>query len=60
MNDTTLDPASARVLTKYLMDHEDDIALQMNDFGDLTGLFKHVFGRSPERTRVSYPGWIGV
>jgi len=55
MNDTTLDPRSAALLTSYLLAHEDDIYLGENDFDTLRHLFRHVFGRAPDlSTRSAY------
>lgn len=34
-------------LRKYLLDHEDDIRLSIDDFGDLSSLFVAVFRREP-------------
>lgn len=36
------------LLHLYLEAHETDIAWQINDFGELEGIFKAVFGRKPE------------
>jgi hypothetical protein len=60
MNDTTLDPASARALTEYLKFHEDDIAHCINDFGCLDGLFKHVFLHPPRKAAPDIESWLGV
>jgi hypothetical protein len=38
-------------ISTYLQMHEDDIACEMNDFGDLRLLFIGVFGRIPIRKR---------
>jgi len=35
-------------LKKYLKNHELDIAIKENDFGELAGIFKYFFGRLPE------------
>ena len=59
MNDTTLDQESARALTEYLKAHEDDIAMDINDFGTLTGLFKHVFLHPPRKLGPN-PIWLKV
>ncbi len=34
-------------LSPYLRDHEDDIYLDINDFGDLAGVFEMIIGRKP-------------
>lgn len=34
-------------LSPYLLAHEDDIFLDINDFGDLTEVFELVIGRKP-------------
>ena len=31
-------------LEEYLLRHENDIALEINDFGDLAGVFLFIFG----------------
>ena len=35
-------------LVNYLLDHEEDIALGINDYGDLRGAFIDIFDRPPE------------
>ena len=35
-------------LLKYLLSHEEDIALSINDFGDLKETFELVFDRKPK------------
>ncbi|MCH7517199.1 MAG: hypothetical protein IIB08_08835, partial [Bacteroidetes bacterium] len=35
-----------KVLSDYLLSHEEDISLSVNDFGDLKDVFKHVIGCS--------------
>ena len=39
--------SDADALEKYLLDHEESIADEENDFGDLYNIFLSVFGRSP-------------
>lgn len=34
--------------TQHLLDHESDIALDINDFGRLANIFTELFGRPPE------------
>ena len=34
-------------LTNYLLNHENDIAIEMNDFGDLRYVFEGCIGRLP-------------
>lgn len=36
-------------LADYLASHEDDIALEMNDFGDLCDIYVAVFDEDPEK-----------
>ncbi len=44
----SLDEVYYRVLEDYLKRHEDDIALDINDYCDLFELFMAVFDRKPE------------
>ncbi len=37
---------------EFLEDHEQDIALCINDFGRLESVFIEVIGRKPEETRL--------
>jgi len=39
---------AAEPLYKYLLSHEQDIANQMNDYGDLLSVFVYIFYRQPE------------
>jgi len=39
-----------RSLSPYLRAHEDDIFLDINDFGDLAEVFELMFGRKPGNT----------
>ena len=39
-----------RCLAPYLLAHEDDIFLDINDFGDLAEVFELMFGRKPGNT----------
>jgi len=41
---------SSDSLVKYLLSHEDDIALSINDFGELKDLFIELFNREAGRT----------
>ena len=36
-------------LKEYLLDHEDDIRLSIDDFGDLLPIFLAVIGRKPKK-----------
>lgn len=40
-------------LVTYLMEHEDDIAYSVNDFGDLRALFVDVMGEDPKKERLT-------
>lgn len=40
---------SKKVLVSYLADHEDDMALEINDFGMLAPLFYELVGRPAEK-----------
>lgn len=42
----SLDDQALNDLMEYLLHHENDIALDINDFGDLRYLFNAVVGRS--------------
>lgn len=42
-----LDMGGFKVLESYLKDHEQDIAVGINDFKDLEGLFIAVFSEEP-------------
>ena len=35
------------LLRQYLLQHEDDIAQEINEYGDLRDIFKSVCGRTP-------------
>jgi len=39
---------AAKDLTSYLESHEDEIAIGINDFGELKSVFKKEFGRDAE------------
>ena len=41
---------SAAKFVDWLESHEDDIATGINDFSELSGMFKEVFGRLPGTT----------
>lgn len=43
-----------QLLRNYLMNHEDDIANGINDFGDLYDLFKFAMGRPAEHGGYGY------
>jgi hypothetical protein len=36
--------------TAYLLRHEDDIAFEVNDYGELKEVFEACIGRLPEKT----------
>lgn len=38
---------------QYLLNHEEDIAIGLDDFGDLRIVFRTLFGRDPEQPNVS-------
>lgn len=40
-------------LTDYLERHEDDIAIDINDFGDLRNVFKLCIGRDAKRDLIT-------
>jgi hypothetical protein len=40
---------SRRTLKEFLLSREDDIALEMEDFGNLKSVFQDVIGREPEK-----------
>ena len=42
-----LEGEEANALIQYLETHEDDIALRMDDFGELRGIFKVVMAKFP-------------
>lgn len=44
-----LDAQTARRLKDYLSNHEDDIAQNRDDFGDLNEVFKQVFFRRAQK-----------
>lgn len=41
-------------LKEYLLDHEEDIAIGENDFGNLAGLFEAILGHSAKE--LGYAG----
>ena len=43
-----LTPLGKKELKQFLADHEEDIAMDINDFGDLENIFVDIFGREPE------------
>lgn len=43
-----ISPRGIDTLSLYLASHEDDIAWEINDFGELKGLFIEMFNRSPK------------
>ena len=45
----TINPTTSLELAKFLASHEDDIANDINDFGDLRSLFKDLFGFEPRK-----------
>lgn len=42
-----IDKNAGLALTNYLFTHEDDIAIDFEDFGVLASVFKEVVGREP-------------
>ena len=47
-----LEGEEANALIQYLETHEDDITLQLNDFGELRGVFKVVMAKFPIEIKV--------
>ena len=44
------DSTVVKDFTAYLLRHEDDIAFEVNDYGDLKEVFEACIGRLPEKT----------
>ena len=43
-----MSPHDRQLFFTYLKNHEYDIAIDENDFGDLKGVFKLIVGREPK------------
>ena len=39
---------SRDILEEWLLSHEEDIALEINDFGELLAVFEELIGRKPK------------
>lgn len=48
MNEYWLDCDSVDALRAYLLHHESDISIGINDFGELKGIFYDLFDREPK------------
>lgn len=48
-----MDESSITDVYNYLQAHEEDIALSINDFGDLAGVFRAMFGRHAKATIIN-------
>lgn len=55
-----MNSGNEKILADYLLAHEADIALDIEDFGNLRGVFIETFNRKPvEPDRKKSPFWKG-